>query len=134
MNVNNETQNIASNIASPLDERVVVTLTRFELKKIRDWNLRRMDAAAHALENMVMRPAKRSRWQVEYDFHARLCDHLHGVDPDQDDVLREHNEQVRARLEAIERQMDELRGVYGDTKRLLVEIQPKNEERYAKVD
>lgn len=105
---------------SPLDEMIEVRLTRFELKKIRDWNHQRMDAAAHALENMIMKPAKRSRWQVEYDFHTQLCDHLHGVDPDEEDKIREHNESIQSQLDVMGRVMADLREKYDATKKMLV--------------
>ena len=107
-------------IANPLSEMIEVSLTRFELYKIRDWNRHRMDAAAKALENLVMKPAKRSRWQEEYDFHAQLCDHLHGIDPDEDDKLREHNAHIQNQLETIEQAMADLRERYDATKALLV--------------
>ncbi len=95
-------------VKSVLDETVTVTLTWFELNKIRDWNLKRMDSAAHALENPFMKPAKRSRWQVEYDFHSQLCDHLHGVDLDEEDIIREHNENVKSGINVIERMIAEM--------------------------
>lgn len=95
-------------VKSVLDEKVTVTLTWFELKKIRDWNLKRMDSAAQALENPIMKPAKRSRWQVEYDFHTQLCDHLHGVDVDEEDIVREHNENVKSGIEVMERMIAEM--------------------------
>ena len=91
-----------------LEEEVTVTLTWFELTKIRDWNLQRMESAIHALENPIMKPAKRSRWQAEYDFHSQLCDHLHGVDPDEDDKIREHNENLRSGIDMIERVMSDM--------------------------
>ncbi len=93
---------------SVLDEKVTVTLTWFELQKIRDWNLKRMESAAQALENPIMKPAKRSRWQVEYDFHTELCDHLHGVDLDEEDKIREHNENVRAGIDVVDRIIAEM--------------------------
>ncbi len=102
-------KNMAENgIKSVLDEEVSVTLTWFELHKIRDWNMERMKSAAKALENPFMKPAKRSRWQVEYDFHSRLCDHLHGVDLDEEDVIREHNENVKAGIDVMERIIAEM--------------------------
>ncbi|MDE7402768.1 MAG: hypothetical protein K2M87_05090 [Muribaculaceae bacterium] len=103
-----------------LDELIDVKLTRFELNKIRDWNLKRMDAAAVALENPIMKPAKRSRWQVEYDFHAQLCDHLHGIDPDCKDKIREHNARIESQLEIMESALAEMRARYDETKKQLV--------------
>ena len=93
---------------SVIDEKVTVTLSRYELKKIRDWNMQRMEAAMHALDNMIMKPAKRSKWQVEYDFHSQLCDHLYGVDPDEEDKIREHNETIQSQIDVMERVMADI--------------------------
>ena len=107
-------------LKSALDEEVTVTLTRFELKKIRDWNLQRMESSRQALDNMLMKPAKRSRWQAEYDFHSLLCDHLHGVDPDEEDRIREHNESVRSQIGEMERVLADVMNMKAQLQKQLI--------------
>lgn len=94
---------------SVLDEELTVTLTRFEIMKIREWNMSKMRSAKSALDNIMTAPAKRSMRQVEYDFHSELCDRLYGVVPDEEDRKREHNETLKSDIEVLNRVMADLR-------------------------
>lgn len=103
-----------------LDEEVTVILTREELYRIREWNKHEMGRAQQGMDAINSKPAKRSMRQQQYEFHKRLCDRLYGVEPNEDELVAEHNAELMRQSAVIEEQMKLLRDAQTELKRQLV--------------